>query len=101
MKCLICHAVSNTVHVAEDWSEVACSAGCGRFRVSANLIKKMKGRNESFDIERTRQWLKMSRNDEPVPLISRYDYNVALLHRDTEEKPVIAPSRTRQPLTSD
>ncbi|ATE78431.1 hypothetical protein SRABI123_00089 [Pseudomonas sp. Bi123] len=101
MKCLICHAVSNTVHVAEDWSEVACSAGCGRFRVSANLIKSMKGRNESFDIERTRQWLKMSRNDEPVPLISRYDYNVALLHRDTGEKSVIAPSRSRQPLTSD
>ncbi|WLG48716.1 hypothetical protein [Pseudomonas sp. FP1742] len=43
----------------------------------------------------------MSRNDEPVPLISRYDYNVSLLHRDTEEKSVIAPNRSRQPLTSD
>ncbi|ANI59722.1 hypothetical protein ACEN9D_07190 [Pseudomonas sp. CT11-2] len=43
----------------------------------------------------------MSRNDEPVPLISRYDYNVALLHRDTGEKSAIAPSRSRQPLTSD
>ena len=101
MKCLICHAASNTVHATEDWSEVTCSAGCGRFRISANLIKKMKGRNEIFDIERTRQWLAMSRNDEPVPLISTYDYNVSLLRRDTEDKSFIAPSRSRQPLTSD
>lgn len=99
MKCLICHAVANTVHTAEDWSEVTCSAGCGCFRVSANLVAKMKFRNEFFDIERTRQWLAMARNNEPVPLISTYDYNVALLQR--EERSVIPPSRSRQPLTSD
>ena len=101
MKCLICQAASNTVHAAEDWSEIACSAGCGRYRVSANLVAKMKFRNEFFDIERTRRWLKMSRNDDPVPLISTYDYNVSLLHRDTEERSVIGPRRARQSLTSD
>ncbi len=101
MKCLICQAVSNTVHAAGDWSEVKCPAGCGHYKVSANLVAKMKFKNEFFDIERTRRWLKMSRNDEPVPLISTYDYNVSLLHRDTEDRSVIAPIRSRQPLTSD
>ncbi|MGE7961382.1 hypothetical protein ACQKPC_03275 [Pseudomonas sp. NPDC089918] len=43
----------------------------------------------------------MSRIDEPVPLISTYDYHVALLHRDTEERSVIAPIRSKEPLTSD
>ncbi|UVK96878.1 hypothetical protein [Pseudomonas sp. B21-048] len=101
MKCLICQAASNTVHAAGDWSEVKCPAGCGRYKVSANLVAKMKCKNEFFDIERTRRWLEMSRIDEPVPLISTYDYYVSLLHRDTVERPVIAPSRSRQPLTSD
>ena len=101
MKCLICQAVANTVDAAGDWSEIACSAGCGRYRVSANLVAKMKFRNEFFDIERTRRWLKMSRNDDPVPLISTYDYNVSLLHRDTEERSNIAPRRARQSMTSD
>ncbi len=101
MKCLICQAASNNVHGDGDWTEVKCPAGCGRFRVSANLVAKMKFRNEFFDIERTRRWLKMSRNDEPVPLISTYDYHVSLLHRDAEERSTIPPSRSRQPLTSD
>ncbi|WP_397448705.1 hypothetical protein [Pseudomonas sp. NA-150] len=39
-------------------------------------------KKESFDVERTRQWLEMSRRTDPVPRISSYDYNVALLHRD-------------------
>ncbi|MHC8372428.1 hypothetical protein ACYZT2_16835 [Pseudomonas sp. MDT1-85] len=101
MKCLICQAASNTVHPAEEWSEVRCSAGCGRYKVSANLVAKMKFKNEFFDIEHTRRWLEMARNDDPVPLISTYDYYVSLLHRDTEEKSVIAPIRSRQPLVAD
>ncbi|KAB0500650.1 MULTISPECIES: hypothetical protein [Pseudomonas] len=101
MKCLICQAASNTVHAAGDWSEVKCSAGCGRYKVSANLVAKMKLKNEFFDIERTRRWLEMARNDDPVPLISTYDYFVSLLHRDTEERSVFAPSRSRQPLVAD
>jgi hypothetical protein len=101
MKCLICQAAAKAVHAAGDWSEVECSAGCGRFRVSANLVAKMKFRNEFFDIERTRQWLRMSRHDEPVPLISTYDYSVSLLDRDTEERSVIAPVRSRQSLVSE
>ena len=101
MKCLICQAASNTVHAAGDWSEVKCPAGCGRYKVSANLVAKMKFKNEFFDIERTRRWLEMSRIDEPVPLISTYDYYVSLLHRDTEERSVIGPRRARQSLTSD
>ncbi|KNH28452.1 hypothetical protein ACS77_07970 [Pseudomonas syringae] len=101
MKCLICQAASNTVHAAGEWSEVKCSAGCGRYKVSVNLVAKMKFKNEFFDIERTRRWLKMARNDDPVPLISTYDYFVSLLHRDAEERSVLAPVRSRQPLTSD
>ncbi|MBD9561849.1 hypothetical protein [Pseudomonas sp. PDM09] len=101
MKCLICQAASNTVHAADDWSEIKCPAGCGRYKVSANLVAKMKLKNEFFDIERTRRWLEMSRIDEPVPLISTYDYHVALLHRDTEERSVIAPIRSKEPQTSD
>ncbi|MFD2884225.1 hypothetical protein ACFS4T_21975 [Pseudomonas lini] len=61
----------------------------------------MKLKNEFFDIERTRRWLEMARNDDPVPLISTYDYFVSLLHRDTEERSVFAPSRSRQPLVAD
>jgi hypothetical protein len=100
MKCLICQAASKTGHAAEDCSEVDCSAGCGRYKVSANLVAKMKFKNECFDIERTRRWLEMARNDEPVPLISTYDYYVALLHRDTEERSV-TPTRSRQALVAD
>ena len=101
MKCLICQAASKTGQAAQDWTEVDCPAGCGRYKVSANLVARMKFRNERFDIERTRQWLEMSRNDDPVPLISTYDYNVSLLRCDTEEKSVTAPIRSRQSLTSD
>ncbi|POA21888.1 hypothetical protein C1886_03335 [Pseudomonas sp. FW300-N1A1] len=84
MKCLICQAAARTVHALGDWFEVKCSAGCGHFRVSANLAGKLALKNESFDVERTRRWLDMSRNDEPVPLISTYDYSVSLLHRDAD-----------------
>ena len=101
MKCLICQAASKNDHAAQDWSEVDCSAGCGRYKVSANLVAKMKFRNECFDIERTRRWLEMSRLDEPVPLISTYDYHVSLLRCDTEVRSVIAPVHSKEPLTSD
>jgi hypothetical protein len=101
MKCLICQAAARTVHALGDWSEVKCSAGCGHFRVSANLVAKMSLKNESFDIERTRRWIEMSRNDESVPLISTYDYNVSLLHRDTEERSASQSNHFRQPVTSD
>ncbi len=101
MKCLICLAAARTVHVPGDWSEVICSAGCGHFRVSANLVAKMSMKNELFHLERTRRWLEMARNDEPVPLISTYDYNVSLLHRDVEEKPARQSSRSRQSVTPD
>jgi len=101
MKCLICQAAARTVHAIGDWSEVKCSAGCGHFRVSANLVAKMTLKNEFFDVERTRRWLDMSRNDESVPLISTYDYNVSLLHRDAEERFASLPNRSRQSVTSD
>lgn len=101
MKCLICQAAARTVHALGDWSEIKCSAGCGHFRVSANLVAKMTLKNESFDIERTRRWIEMSRNDEPVPLISTYDYSVSLLHRDTDERAASQSTHLRQPVTSD
>ncbi|APC18730.1 hypothetical protein BLL42_24590 [Pseudomonas frederiksbergensis] len=101
MKCLICQAAARTVHALGDWSEVKCPAGCGHFRVSANLVAKMTLKHESFDLERTRRWLEMARNDEPVPLISTYDYNVSLLHRDAEERTAGLPNRSRQSVTSD
>jgi|GEM_PF-1695081 hypothetical protein len=101
MKCLICQAAAKTVHALGDWSEVNCSAGCGHFRVSANLVAKMTSKNESFDLERTRRWLQMARNDEPVPLISTYDYNISLLHRDVEEKAVTRSNRSRESVTLD
>lgn len=81
MQCFICEAAAKIVHMAGCWAEVRCSAGCGHFRVSANLIAKTKLKNESFDVERTRQWLKMARLGGPTPLISTYDYNVSLLAR--------------------
>ena len=80
MKCLICQAASKIVHMTGCWSEVRCSTGCGHFKVSANLVARMKFKNEFFDVERTRQWLEMARRVEPSPLISTYDYNVSLLH---------------------
>lgn len=101
MKCLICQAAARTVHALGDWSEVKCPAGCGHFRVSANLVAKMTLKHESFDLERTRRWLEMARNDEPVPLISTYDYNVALLHRDAGERTAGLQNRSRQSVTSD
>jgi len=94
MKCLICQAAAKTVHALGDWSEVKCSAGCGHFRVSGNLVAKMAVKQESFDVERTRRWLVMSRLDESVPLISTYDYNVALLRRDTEATSASLSSRS-------
>lgn len=101
MKCLICQAAAKTVHALGDWSEVKCSAGCGHFRVSANLVAKMSLKNESFDLERTRRWLAMARHDEPVPLISTYDYKVSLLHCDAEEKAVTRSNRSRESVTSE
>ena len=101
MQCLICQAASKIVHVAGCWSEVKCSAGCGHFRVSANLVAKMKFKNEFFDVERTRQWLGMARNEEPIPLISTYDYNVSLLHRASKELSASLPSRSKESMTSE
>ena len=101
MKCLICQAAARIVQAPGDWSEVKCSAGCGHFRVSANLVAKMKFKKECFDIERTRRWLDMSRNEGAVPLISTYDYNVSLLHRDAEERSTSLRNRSRQSVTSD
>ena len=101
MKCLICRAAARIVQAPGDWSEVKCSAGCGHFRVSSNLVAKMKFKNEFFDIERTRRWLDMSRNEESVPLISTYDYNVSLLHRVTKERSGSSGSRSRATNTSE
>ena len=96
MKCLICRAAAKYVHQLGDWSEVKCSAGCGHFRVSVNLVEKMALKDDSFDVERTRRWLDMSRNDESVPLISTYDYSVSLLHRDEGERSTSLPNRSRE-----
>ncbi len=102
MKCLICQVAARAVHTPGDWSEVKCPAGCGHFRVSANLVARMTSRNEFFDVERTRRWLDMARNDEPVPLISTYDYKVSLLHRDDGERSVsLLRSRPGRLATSD
>lgn len=84
MKCLICKADAKAVHALGNWSEVKCPAGCGHFRISGNLVAKMLAKAESFDIERTRRWLEMARHTESVPLMSRYDYSVSLLHSETE-----------------
>jgi len=100
MQCLICQAASKTAHITGSWSEIRCSAGCGHFRVSANLVAKMKFKNEFFDVERARQWLEMARHEGPVPLISTYDYNVSLLHRVTKEQSNRLPSRSGKPITS-
>jgi hypothetical protein len=99
MQCLICQAASKIVHIAGCWSEIKCSAGCGHFRVSANLVAKMKFKNEFFDVERTTQWLEMARREGPMPLISTYDYNVSLLHRATKERSDSLPSRSRKSMT--
>lgn len=101
MNCLICQAASRSNHTHGEWSQVKCPAGCGHFRVSRNLVAKMTLKNEFFDVERTRRWLEMARNDDPVPLISTYDYNVSLLHRDVEQHVASLPSRPRQSVTSD
>ncbi|MGF6149421.1 hypothetical protein QFZ84_000379 [Pseudomonas fluorescens] len=101
MKCLICQAAAKTVHALGDCSEVKCTAGCGHFKVSANLVAKMTLTHESFDLERTRRWLEMARNDDRVPLISTYDYNVSLLHCDAEGKMASRPNRSRESVTSD
>ena len=101
MQCLICQAISKIVHTTGCWSEVKCSAGCGHFRVSATLVAKMKFKNELFDVERTRQWLGMARNEGPVPLISTYDYNVSLLHRATKERSGSLGSRSRTSIASE
>jgi len=101
MKCLICQAAARIVHALGDWSEVKCSAGCGHFRVSANLVAKMKFKSELFDVERTRQWLAMARREGPAPLISTYDYNVSLLHRAANERSTILGSRSGKSITSE
>lgn len=101
MQCLICQAASKTAHITGSWSEVKCSAGCGHFRVSANLVAKMKFKNEFFDIERARQWLEMARRERLVPLISTYDYNVALLHRVTKDRSDRLSGRSGKPITSE
>jgi hypothetical protein len=101
MECLICQAAARIVHALGDWSEVKCSDGCGHFRVSANLVAKMKFKNEFFDVERTRRWLDMSRKEEPVPLISTYDYSVSLLHRVANERSASLRSRSVKPITSE
>jgi hypothetical protein len=96
MKCLICNADAKAVHSLGNWSEVKCPAGCGHFRISGNLVARMMAKDESFDIERTRRWLEMARNTEPVPLMSRYDYSVALLHSETEVEVARLPRRSVQ-----
>lgn len=101
MQCLICQGTSKTAHITGSWSEIRCSAGCGLFRVSANLVAKMKFKNEFFDVERARQWLEMARREGPAPLISTYDYNVALLCRVTKERSDRLPSRSGKPVTSE
>ena len=98
MQCLICQAASKIVHTTGCWSEVKCSAGCGHFRVSANLVAKMKFKNEFFNVERTRQWLGIARQEGSGPLISTYDYNVSLLHRVTKERSDHLPSRSGKPV---
>lgn len=81
MKCLICTADAQLLHSLGDWSEVRCPAGCGHFRVSGNLVADLTAKKESFDIERTRQWLEMHRKTDPAPMISTYDCSVSLLRR--------------------
>jgi hypothetical protein len=61
----------------------------------------MKFKNEFFDVERTRQWLGMARNEGPMPLISTYDYNVSLLQRATKERSDSLPIRSRESITSE
>lgn len=95
MQCLICQAASKIVHMEGCWSEVKCSAGCGHFRVSANLVAKMKFKNEFSNVERTRQWLWMARNEGPIPLISTYDYNVSLLRCANKEPSNNLPNHVR------
>lgn len=101
MHCLICQAASKVVHMAGCWSEVKCSTGCGHFRVSANLVAKMKFKSEFFDVEQTRQWLEMARREGPSPLISTYDYSVSLLNRATQEQSDSLPSRSRKSMSSE
>lgn len=101
MKCLICQAAAGIVHALGDWSEIKCSDGCGHFRVSANLVAKMKFKNEFFDVERTRQWLAMARREGSAPLISTYDYNVSLLHCAANERSASLRSRSGKPITSE
>ena len=96
MKCLICKADAKAVQSLGNWTELKCPAGCGHFRVSANLVARMMAKAESFDIERTRRWLEMARNTESVPLMSRYDYSVSLLHSETEETVARVPRRSAQ-----
>lgn len=96
MKCLICNADAKAVHSLGNWSQVKCPAGCGHFRISGNLVARMMAKDESFDIERTRRWLEMARNTESVPLMSRYDYSVSLLHGETEVAVARLPRRSVQ-----
>jgi hypothetical protein len=96
MKCFICKADAKAVQALGNWSQVKCPAGCGHFRISRNLVAKMLAKAESFDIERTRRWLEMARNTESVPLMSRYDYSVSLLHSETEVEVARLPRRSVQ-----
>jgi hypothetical protein len=94
MKCFICKADAKAVQALGNWSQVKCPAGCGHFRISRNLVAKILAKEESFDIERTRRWLEMARHTESVPLMSRYDYSVSLLHSETEVEVTRLPRRS-------
>lgn len=75
MKCLICN-VDAVKHLRPGlWLETECSAGCGHFRISAELVIK----NRTFDVNRSRHWLELARRGNEFPMISGYDYATALL----------------------
>lgn len=79
MKCLICNAEAPSQLRPGLWIETRCVAGCGHFRISAELMGRLFSSKSGFDISRTRAWLEQARVNYSVPQISGYDYSVSLL----------------------
>ncbi|MFJ5282790.1 hypothetical protein ACIP66_02875 [Pseudomonas sp. NPDC088429] len=85
MKCLICNSDANIQVKSTKWVEMYCSGGCGNFRISTDLAKRLYSIKNGFDISNTRAWLVRARLEKPVPQISGYDYSVALLEKNNPE----------------
>lgn len=79
MKCLICDAEAPAKLKPGQWIETHCTAGCGTFRISANLVEKLFSTKAEFNVPRTRSWLQEARIKGPIPQISSYDFSVSLL----------------------